>query len=157
MYRLALLWPLQIALLLLRLLLLLYRKLRYRTSGLKYYSVLGQFLYIKRLSLQSISRRILFAKGTVVLEEFLGDILAEVFLNLDDENVSLSGIAIEISVLMASVVSVHIKSHSLKNCIIVSWQIWISRCMVILNKEGLLSHFCSSTQWTSAVVGQSRT
>ena len=56
----------------------------------------------------------------MVLEEFLGDILAEVFLNLDDENVSLSGIAIEISVLMASVVSVHIKSHSLKNCIIVS-------------------------------------
>ncbi|KAE8359391.1 hypothetical protein BDV27DRAFT_136191 [Aspergillus caelatus] len=53
-----------------------------------------------------IPRRIRPAKGTVVPDEFWGDIVAEEYLNLDDENVSLSGIAIEISVSMASVVSV---------------------------------------------------
>ncbi|KAB8227073.1 uncharacterized protein BDW43DRAFT_317188 [Aspergillus alliaceus] len=49
----------------------------------------GQSSCIDRLSLRSIPRRMLLAKGAVVSDEFWGDIVAEEYLNLDDEIVSL--------------------------------------------------------------------
>ncbi|KAE8382193.1 hypothetical protein BDV26DRAFT_254050 [Aspergillus bertholletiae] len=51
--------------------------------------LLGQASFTDRLTLRSIPRRILLAKGVAVSEEFWGDIVAEEYLNLDDEIVSL--------------------------------------------------------------------
>ncbi|PKX96066.1 uncharacterized protein P174DRAFT_450380 [Aspergillus novofumigatus IBT 16806] len=49
----------------------------------------GQFSCIDRLSLRAIPRQILLAKGEEISEEHWGDIVAEEYLNLDDEIVSL--------------------------------------------------------------------
>ncbi|EAW12670.1 uncharacterized protein ACLA_010970 [Aspergillus clavatus NRRL 1] len=49
----------------------------------------GQSFCIDRLSLRSIPRRMLLAKGVAISEEFWGDIVAEDYLNLDDDIVSL--------------------------------------------------------------------
>ncbi|KAE8150395.1 hypothetical protein BDV25DRAFT_172207 [Aspergillus avenaceus] len=49
----------------------------------------GQLSCIDRLGLRSIPRRMLLAKGVVVSDEFWGDIVAEEYLNLNDEIVSL--------------------------------------------------------------------
>jgi hypothetical protein len=49
----------------------------------------GQLSCIDRLSLRAIPRQLLIAKGEEISDEHWGDIVAEEYLNLDDEIVSL--------------------------------------------------------------------